>query len=138
VTAAPPWVRGFVGRPFAFGGRGPEAFDCWGLVRAVLADRFAIALPGYEAGYPASEADREDLAGLISRHLPDWRPAGEPAPGDVVLMRHGRHPCHVGVVVAPRLMLHAEEGTGAVLEPWDGPRWARKVVGIFRYAKAAP
>ena len=40
------WAR-YIGLPFQDGGRGPHAFDCWGLVRDVYARELAVALPSY-------------------------------------------------------------------------------------------
>ena len=39
-----------VGKPYKIGGRGPNAFDCWGLVRYVYKELLNIELPVY-AGF---------------------------------------------------------------------------------------
>lgn len=47
-----------------------------------------------------------------------WERAAEPREGDAVLMSTRRgHPCHIGVYVAPRRVLHAVPGSGAALTP---------------------
>jgi len=36
-----PWASTYVGIPYRFAGRDRAGCDCWGLVRLVLAERFA-------------------------------------------------------------------------------------------------
>ena len=147
LPAEPPaWVGSWIGLPFRLGGRGPADFDCWGLARAVLAAEFGIDAPAYERGYPEDARDRAALADLVSHGMPGWRPIAEgdaarsgigERPGDLILMRHGRHACHIGMVVARGTMLHIEEGTDSSLDRYDGPRWRRRLAGIYRHATVA-
>ena len=41
------WINNYVGLPWVAYARGPEAFDCWGLVLDVLSKHFDIELPQY-------------------------------------------------------------------------------------------
>ena len=142
LPAEPPdWVADWIGLHFRLGGRGPEAFDCWGLARAVLAARFGIEVPAYDRGYPEDVADRSALAALVHEGMPEWTPLSEgraaqagcgERSGDVILMRHGRHACHIGLVVAQGTMLHIEDGIDSTLDRYDGPRWQRRLVGLYR------
>ena len=130
----PDWVNAYVGLPFKEHGRNREGVDCWGLVRLVLAERFGRRLPSYADGY-ASTGDAADIGRLIRGEMGPWRPVperGEQA-GDVVLMRLLNQPMHVGVVVAPGWMLHIEDGIDACLESYDGARWRRRVLGLYRH-----
>jgi len=130
----PAWVTPWVGRPFEERGRGPEAFDCWGLVRAVLQERLGASLPALDDRY-SQASDREDLAALVVAERGPWRPVEEAAlqEGDCVLFRVQGYPSHVGVVVALGWMLHSRPATGSVLERWDGPRWRPRLCGFFRH-----
>lgn len=130
----PDWVADYVGLPFRAHGRDRNGVDCWGLVRLVLAERFGTRLPSYADGY-ASVEDAEDIGRLIRGKMGPWREVtpGQVQAGDVVLMRLLNQPMHVGVVVASGWMLHIEDGIDACLEPYDGAKWRRRVLGLYRY-----
>lgn len=134
----PQWVNDYIGLPFKEHGRDRDGVDCWGLVRLVLADQFGTPLPSYADGYGSTE-DAEDIGRLVRGEMGPWRQlvSGEERPGDVVLMRLLNQPMHVGVIVAPRLagswMLHIEDGIDACLETYDGAKWRRRVLGLYRY-----
>jgi len=130
----PSWVADYVGLPFKEHGRGRDGMDCWGLCRTVLAERFGLHLPAYVEGYASTE-DAKDIARIIRGEMAPWRPvpAGAERPGDVALIRMLNHPMHVGVVVARGWMLHIEEGIDACLERYDGSKWRRRLIGIYRH-----
>ena len=39
------WTADYLGKPWRNGADGPDAFDCYGLVRAVYRDRYGIEMP---------------------------------------------------------------------------------------------
>lgn len=131
------WWAGYVGLPFADGGRGPEAYDCWGLVRAVYARELGIELPAY------GEISARDLA-RVSRAMGTgqaedcWRVVESPRPHDVVLMRAAagsRAVVHVGVAVDPHRLLHVEAATSAVVVPMAHLSVAGRITGFRRYRR---
>ncbi len=130
----PDWVADYVGLPFRAHGRDRDGVDCWGLARLVLAERFGLSLPSYAGGY-ASVEDAEDIGRLIRGEMAPWRevPRGDEQAGDVVLIRLMNQPMHVGVVVAQGWMLHIEDGIDACLERYDGAKWRRRTLGIYRH-----
>jgi len=58
---------------------------------------------------------------------------------NVALLRLQKYPCHVGLMVSSKLMLHVEHGTHAVVEEIDRAPWRGKgydnVEGVYRYAE---
>lgn len=135
LPARPPaWVGRYVGLPFESRGRGPEAYDCWGLVRLVLAEQFGVAVPSYTDAYGDAHAGGQ-VAPLIAAHRAEWTavPAGAERLGDGVLLRTKGWPMHVGVMVAAGTMLHIEAGIDSVLERLDAPIWRHRVIGIYRH-----
>jgi cell wall-associated NlpC family hydrolase len=130
-------VRAYVGIPFRERGRDRSGCDCWGLVRLVLAERFALELPSLD-GY-TSVRDRERIGALIEDDLPAWiEVTGLERAGDVVLLAIAGRPLHVGLVVAPATMLHIERGIAACLERYDRLPWCRRVPGVYRHRAMAP
>jgi len=132
----PAWTAEYIGLPFADHGRTRSGVDCWGLVRLVLAERFGIDVPSYDGSYRQT-TDRTDLDYLISTERSSaWTsvPLGTEQPGDVVLLRCLGAACHVGLVVAAGVMIHAEVGLDTVLDRYDTTRWAARVQGIYRAA----
>lgn len=108
------WAASLIGKPYQRGGVGPEAFDCWGLVRHVFMVRWGISLP------LVAVADAEVDNGSAIRQVATacgWWPVDDPRPqdGDIALL-HGLEGRHVGVIVAADgglKLLHAFEGAGA-------------------------
>lgn len=101
----------WVGLPYRDHGRGPDAYDCWGLVRAYLESEAGIRLPDY--------GDRYDTVA---------RPVDVPVPGrwrltvpplrqhDVVLITWRGRPWHCGVVLPNGHVLHTMATTGSIIE----------------------
>ena len=140
---APHWVAPYVGLRFQDHGRGPDTFDCWGLVRHVLAARFDIAdLPDHGAYSHVKHA--AGVAAMFQEGLAQaWHRVedGSADPGDIVVFERpvkGEtdiewHPHHVGLIVAPFLMLHIEAGTDSVVEHFDRQPWSHRIEGIYRH-----
>ena len=59
-----PHLDDLIGKPFKLGGRGPDAFDCWGLVREVMQRmRPGLALPDWASDGIARDDQRAIMAG---------------------------------------------------------------------------
>lgn len=130
------WSNAYVGIPFAEHGRTRAGCDCWGLVHLVYAD-CGVQLPSYAEGY-ASTLERAEIAALIagaavSRPWAEVPPVAATRARDVVLFRRAGAPAHVGLAVAPGLMLHVSAGHAARLERYDDGRWQPRRAGIFRH-----
>ena len=131
------WPARYVGAPFKDGGRGPDVFDCWGLVSQVYRDQLGIDLPHYGE---ISAADllrvrREIMAGAASE---PWRQVTDPREFDVAVMRlpTGRGHGHVGVLTDPRNVLHVEAGSGAAIEQLNSVTIRNRVMGFWRHTDA--
>lgn len=132
------WAARYVGIPFLSGGRTRAAVDCWGLVRLVFAERAGITLPSHDT------VAADDLLRVMGRVreavlIPPWTtrvPLGGERPLDVVVMsdRPGKSiPTHVGVIVAPGSVLHAQEATMSSIMRLDAPALRGRVLGIYRH-----
>jgi cell wall-associated NlpC family hydrolase len=128
----PAWCTQYVGLPFKDLGRDRGGLDCWGLVRLVLAEQFGITnLHDYSDRYTS---DRDPAAAdLVASERARWTAVTDPHPGDVAVFRVAGRPWHVGLVVAPGVMLTTARGTGAVLDRLDAFRWLGRLDGYYRH-----
>ena len=108
------WVDEYVGIPHLKGGIAPPAWDCFGLLRYVLAVHAAILLPA-----DPTQLDRTKWTKV----------EGEPQTFDIAEMRARSE--HVGVFVSAVRILHCEEATGTVCVPIERVRWP--IRGIWRH-----
>ena len=129
------WASRYVGLRFVSGGRDRRGLDCWGLVRLAYRDLAGIELPSHDT------VAADDLHRVL-RHIgdalliPPWTtlvPLGDERPLDVVVTTDRRLPAHVGLVVAPGMVLHAQEATLSTIMRLDSPALCRRVLGIYRH-----
>jgi cell wall-associated NlpC family hydrolase len=99
----------YVGKPWARGADGPEAFDCWGLVREVERRHFGRELPEAPERAALLDTAREVL------RRGQWLRTIAPREGDGVIIRYGPQ-VHVGVYLDADGggVLHAVEGVGVI------------------------
>jgi NlpC/P60 family putative phage cell wall peptidase len=130
-------ARGWLGTPYhhqaSVKGVG---CDCLGLIRGLwreLCGPEPEAMPPYTRDW-GNATGSETLIAAACRHLVKLGDVGEAMPGDVLVfrMRDGGVAKHAGVLVAPSLMIHAQEGLGVVESPL-GRWWLRRAVAAFRF-----
>ena len=107
-------INDLIGAPYRLGEGGGEGMDCWGLVRHVMALR-GTPLPSY----PRPQAE-SGIARKVLQSFSAFRDRVEqvehPQEWDMVTVHRGRVACHIGIMVAGRV-LHTDAGrTKAVLE----------------------
>lgn len=117
-AASPPskhWSETYLGTPWATGGRDrATGLDCWGLLLAVYAEQFGLALPPHTE---ACAEVRSTAEGLFATEAASgaWRAVAEPAEGDAVAVGRGETFYHVGIYLfdGEPLLLHTQRGAGA-------------------------
>lgn len=137
----PAWVNKYVGLPFEDKGRGPDAYDCWGVTRAVLLEQFQIEMPAFDKHYQHHHSDDQIAALFNPEVLCHWRLQMEPSwetgkigdAGDIIVMRFKGRPAHVGIVYEPGWFLHALLHMGVVRESYTSAKYATRVWGILRH-----
>jgi cell wall-associated NlpC family hydrolase len=107
------YAVGLVGKPYRLGGKGPEVFDCSGLVQ------FAFRKAGFDLP-PTTEGLRQS-GREISRDVL--------RPGDLVFFSIKKD-SHVGIVVNRSQFVHASKSRGVAIDDLDAPYWRKKVVGF--------
>lgn len=104
-------LAALIGKPYRERGRGPEAFDCWGLVAHARPRLFGgPVLP--DADIAPAEVRRVARAFADPRRRAGWTALPVPRPfdapdGAIVMMARGDIPHHVGLWLRPEgAMLH--------------------------------
>lgn len=122
----------WIGISYRDKGRGPGAYDCWGGIRAVLAEH-GITLPDYADTYTAAD-DRASACAAVEAGLRDgWQRVERPRALDLLILNIARRPWHCGLMVGPTMFLHwPPQGTSRI-ERIDAPQWARRVEGYYRH-----
>lgn len=120
-----------IGKPYAHGGRGPEAYDCFGLF-AELCRRRGLALPP-EPNPPTREGEAAAIQAAIARDR--WRRLDAPEPGCAVVFRIvPPYVTHIGMVLDDRMrFVHVRQGTDVTIERLSGPLWASRIAGFYAH-----
>jgi cell wall-associated NlpC family hydrolase len=118
-----------LGKPFAYHGRGPDAYDCWGLVREICG-RGGVDLPDH-----ASSAEpAEQSAGIQDDAAKYYRKVDCPEPLDVILFQVvPRYVTHCGVYVGYGRFVHITEKTSVACEELASLIWVNKIRGFYRF-----
>lgn len=125
------WTHPYIGIPYRPLGRTRlGGCDCYGLVRLVYGE-IGITLPSFQVD-PMS-ADETAAALAAARAGGEWLeiPTGEAAPMDILLFG-GALP-HVGLWVAPGLMLHVPRSGTSGIAIYDRPPWRDRLEGVARH-----
>lgn len=116
-----------IGKPFRDGARGPDAFDCWGLLQVVLR----------RMGHSPTDFP-SDPSLLFQAITDEWQAvehASQVQPGDGILLRSPdpAYQWHVGVVISPGHFLHTVRDVNACIGRYDLQPWRRRIAGFYRY-----
>jgi cell wall-associated NlpC family hydrolase len=103
-------------------------------VHLVYKERKNIILPDIEGYHAECEGDWKKVSAVMEAESERWKQIVSPKEYDVILMRRGPLACHVGVCVGSGQMLHINEGINSTIEPYNGIRWGKRIVGFYRYA----
>ena len=119
-----------IGLPFKHRGRGPDAYDCYGLVLEIYRRQGIII---FDTGYPT---DQGEQAKLIEGHLYRWKKVPQ-GPGVVLLFRQGALGQHVGMQIDHDRFIHATESYNQVKIDRlsvGAPVPQNLVIGAYQYA----
>lgn len=113
-----------LGIPYQTGGRGPDTFDCYGLIRHLLSAD-GIEIPDY-----LSPDDQRRVMAIFQSELRLWRPCAC-RPGAIALFRVPGN-FHVGYCLGNGRFIHTWQASGGVcIERLD--HWAKRLIGYYEY-----
>lgn len=114
-----------IGKPFVRGGRGPDAYDCYGLVREMFL-RAGTEVPVYKND---SEENRPAMVQMLAG-LQQWKRI-EAREGAMVLLRLPET-LHVGYMLPYGRMIHTWDRSGGVcVERFD--EWKQRAIAYYEY-----
>lgn len=124
------WAAKYIGLKYEKLGRGPMAFDCWGIVMLVYKNEFGVTLPDFRyppdlTGYLAEVRDKKTMFREIPEHTKKT--------GDIVLMKIKTAPIHVGVFCEPGHILHGMNAESGIVFDRIG-QWQNQIEGFYRWA----
>ena len=120
-------VADFVGLPYLKGGRGPDAYDCYGLCLAVC-NRFGVIIP--EIPSPTTRTDRNDL---FASTKDIWTKLSKPKPYCLVAFRIRRN-WHAGVVLEDlQSFIHITRGIRVTISQLNSFKWRQQFDGFYEF-----
>lgn len=127
-------VSSIIGVPFLAKGDTLAGWDCRGCVRWCLKEFCAVETPDYRGLYDVATvtrlSGRGERARLIAEGLARWRPVA-PQAGAVAWLEWLGAAGHVGFMLSPRRLVHADMRAGTVLLDLDDPAAAYCLRGAF-------
>lgn len=120
------WLNDYVGLPYELGARGPEKYDCYGLLKKVYAERYNVEVPDW-SDEVLSLRLRSKTINAVLQESGTWKEVDAPTDGDVVVCYRAKAAHHLGLYYNGGV-LHALEGIGVVYEPM--PRFRERFTRI--------
>ena len=104
-----------LGKPYRSGAKGPDAFDCSGLVHYVYKQaRLTVPVTAEQLDRSGYEIGGEEVL-----------------PGDLVVFRIKRD-YHVGIMLNKKDFIHSSRSKGVSIDSADQPYWKRGLLGFRR------
>lgn len=110
------------------GGRGQEAYDCFGLF-AELCRRRGLAIPEHPTARDLAQRQSDILSAISA----EWMELDTPEVGCAVAIRIGPYVSHVGMVIDGGRFIHANRRTGVTVARLDDLQWRERIAGFYRY-----
>lgn len=123
-------VNDYIGRPWRAGARGPDAFDCWGLVWYTYKKHLGVELPNFLGLDPSADPVLCARTINAAANGPDWQPIPKP-----------RHMCvaAMGLQYLTHVGLYLDFDGGLILHCTDRQRVTaetpRAISLVFRFRR---
>ena len=126
-----------IGKPWVSGADGPDAFDCWGLVKYIYRENLKIELPEFVG---ISRKSLLDISRNINEEIVNsWQEIFEPVHLCGISMASNFRPYHVGLWIDDGNssgVLHAHNGQGVMFQSLQSIKNSgMKNVAFFKFKK---
>jgi cell wall-associated NlpC family hydrolase len=116
----------YLSAPFSYGGRGPDVFDCYGLLKRLYKEERGVEIPDF-----VSEDEVEKIAVLFHKGINEWEEVEE-GKGVAVLFRIKGYGAHVGYCIGDGRFVHTwEKSCGVCIERLH--LWRSRIIGYYDY-----
>jgi len=125
-------IDDLIGRPFKDEARGPDAYDCYGLVLEVFR-RQGIKIPDYGVGLVTEQ--RVMIDKKVQEAWKDWDQIKKPIPGCLVILAFPflGWASHFGVMINEEKFINTRIKTGVVVDRISSPAWKRRILSFHIY-----
>lgn len=127
-------VKAYIGKKWEAGARGPETFDCYGLIYDFYKHHMGLEIDWF----PVMPSDTKEICKLRDTALMkrDWFIALYPQCFDVIGMgkKHYTHHFGLWLDVDGGLVLHANEGTNVIAQKLSQIKKEFRTIEFYRHA----
>ncbi|MDC1268169.1 C40 family peptidase [Gammaproteobacteria bacterium] len=106
------WVGQVLNKPWEWGAKGPDSFDCYGLLYWVKKNFYGQEIPHLDGIGSLNKFGIRELASIFGSNMDVWEELEYPIDGCAVALsqlRVGVHHCGVWTSIDGGLVIHAEE-----------------------------
>ena len=124
-------TRKYVGKPYHHGGRGPDSYDCWGLIMAIYKD-LGYEIWSIEGPYDESY-QWEGRSAFIENYYRQWDKVTLPMPLCGVLFKNKAGlAIHGGVMIDSNRFIHASHKASVIISRLSDKGWKGRVEGFYK------
>lgn len=117
-------LKSLIGKEFAYNGRGPDNFDCYGLIIWIYKLR-GIDLPDIRA-----PDNKMLIAPMMAQESVNWKRVREQRGDSVALFRVGDY-LHVAYMLDQETFIHTWEKSGGVMIERLTQQWKSRLIGFY-------
>jgi len=122
-------IADLVGKPFKSGGRGPDEYDCYGLVIEIYR-RLGIEIPNYTV----NALDFRAVNAIYQEGKKLWILVDKPEILDILAIKFNSPVInHVAVYLGNHQFIHARQGSNSCIESTENIYWKRAIKGYYRW-----
>ena len=122
----------YIGLPYKKFSRGPDSFDCLGLVMDIYSKYQGIEL--FDYAYSDTHQFKENASIFTHEEASNqWIKVDRPIKHDLVVFNIAGYPVHVGVMVDDKRFIHAHESCDIAIEPVTAVKWRSRINGYYRH-----